>query len=46
MLREGDITTPLPAYNAALDDKNPNKLSRLTAFIDLTRIQSSAARKR
>lgn len=46
MLWEGDITTPLPVYDAALDAGNPNKQARLSAFIELTKLQSLAARKR
>ncbi|RMZ85216.1 hypothetical protein DV738_g460, partial [Chaetothyriales sp. CBS 135597] len=45
MLREGDIKTPMPVYNDSLDARNPNKLIRLNAFIDLTKLHSSVARK-
>ncbi|RMD41179.1 hypothetical protein DV735_g3944, partial [Chaetothyriales sp. CBS 134920] len=45
MLREGDIKTAMPVYNDALDARNPSKLTRLNAFIDLTKLHSSVARK-
>ncbi|KIV93767.1 hypothetical protein PV10_04958 [Exophiala mesophila] len=43
MLREREITAPMPAHHVSLDSSNPQKLVRLRAFVDLTKIQSYAA---